>query len=221
MESYKYSCPFCGQHIEYTVEYCGKQMICPSCNQTVVFPAVPPGGKRMPLRIKRNEVTHSKNWFARIREFKHWNIVVSCLVPFAIIGGLLIVAAVVKKEFGSAPPAAPAVAPVTADPNGWQKMTDFARTEQSVQQQIAIIKQDTVILQVQQQKYNSLNTYWHSRTWPDQATADAGHAQLVAAEAQVHFAQKALAAAREAFETAFRKYQQLGGTTDYRQQLPR
>ena len=47
------SCPFCGQHIEYTAGYCGKQMQCPICGQTVTFPALPPGGKSGPkLRVK-------------------------------------------------------------------------------------------------------------------------------------------------------------------------
>ena len=52
METYKHSCPFCGQHIEYSAWYCGKQMVCPICGKTVTFPAIPPGRKGQPVRTK-------------------------------------------------------------------------------------------------------------------------------------------------------------------------
>ena len=43
MESYKHSCPCCGQHMEYTAPYCGKKTLCPTCGHTITFPAMAPG----------------------------------------------------------------------------------------------------------------------------------------------------------------------------------
>jgi DNA-directed RNA polymerase subunit RPC12/RpoP len=42
MNGYKYACPSCGQHIEYTDGYAGQSMPCPMCRQPLVFPAVDP-----------------------------------------------------------------------------------------------------------------------------------------------------------------------------------
>jgi hypothetical protein len=220
MDSYKHSCPYCGQHIEYTVEYCGKQMACPSCGQTVVFPAVPPGGKRLPLRLKRADVARSSNWFSKFRDFKHWNIVLACLVPFLIVGVLLAGAAALKQQFGNAPMAAPAAAPITADPNAWQRMTDLARAEQSVQQQIVAVNRDTVAVKLQEQALRNLQIYYNGKTMDDTTRAGVQRQENAATQA-VRNAQAVLGSARQYFETAFRKYQQLGGTIDYRQQLIR
>jgi endogenous inhibitor of DNA gyrase (YacG/DUF329 family) len=62
MESYKHSCPFCGQHIEYTAGYCGKQMQCPMCGQTVTFPALPPGRPGPALHVKSLERKPERKW---------------------------------------------------------------------------------------------------------------------------------------------------------------
>ena len=140
MESYKHSCPFCGQHIEYTVGYCGKQMVCPICGKSVTFPAIPPGVKGPSLHINRPEAARASKWsfsislacirllLPSLRRFKHWNMALVCLVPFIIVGALLAGAAVVRKQFGNAP-ATPVAPLVQADPNAWQKMTDLARAD--------------------------------------------------------------------------------------------
>ena len=96
MESYKLSCPFCGQHIEYTVGYCGKQMQCPICSQTVTFPALPPGRSGPTLHVKSLERKPERKWSWKLPaaltfllKFQHWNVVAQCAVPFLIIGVLL------------------------------------------------------------------------------------------------------------------------------------
>src|ERR1700678_1797356 len=96
MESFKHSCPFCGQHIEYTAGYCGKQMQCPICGHTVTFPALPPARSGQTLRVKSLERKPERKWSWKLPpalvfllNFQHWNVVAQCAVPFVIIGALL------------------------------------------------------------------------------------------------------------------------------------
>jgi len=227
MESYKHSCPVCGQHIEYTAGYCGKQMVCPICGKTVTFPAVLPGGKGPSLRIKRPEAARAAKWsfdffgfLAPLRRFKHWNMVLVCLLPFIIVGALLAGAAVVRKQFGNAP-ATPVAPLIQADPNAWQKMTDLARADQLVQAQLAAVRNAGAAVATAEQKRASLHAYWHVRRAENQAIYEGVMAQYRADDQAVANAQKALDYARQCFDAALLKYQKLGGTTDYRQQLPR
>jgi hypothetical protein len=226
MESYKHSCPFCGQHIEYTAGYCGKQMVCPICGKTVTFPAVPPGGKGPSLRIKRPEAARAAKWpfdffgiLAPLRRFEHWNLVLVCLLPFVIVGALLAGAAAVRKHLDNAP-AVPVAPLIQADPNAWQKMTDLARAEQSVQQQLGAVRKASAAVAVAEQSRANLHAYWHVRRAATQALYQSVLAQYKAKDEAVANAHKALDSARRCFESAFQKYQKLGGTTDYRRQLP-
>jgi hypothetical protein len=223
MESYKHSCPFCGQHIEYTVEYCGQRMACPSCGKDVVFPAVPPGGKKKPLQIKRAAPARTAKWsfnpndiLACLRQFQHWNIVLVCVVPFVILGALLIGAHALKKQT-SDEPAAPEV---HADANAWQKMTALAKADQVVQQQIGVVAQARAMTAAAQRTLDSLHAYYHGKTL-DPATFNIYAAQRKADEQACANAQKMLDSANQSFNRALQNYQQLGGTIDYRQQLPR
>jgi hypothetical protein len=224
MESYKHSCPFCGQHIEYTIGYCGKQMVCPICGKTVTFPAIPPGGKGKTLHIKHTAAAPAAKWsfsldgiLGPLRQFKHWNTVLACLVPFVIVGALLAGASVLKKQAGNET-AAP-VAPIQADPNAWQKMTDLARAEQLVQERLAALNRIHALCVAADQNRANLHAYYHGQTL-DQATHDSVQHQYRNADQAVMNAQQAEAAARESFENAYQNYQKLGGTVDYRQQLP-
>jgi hypothetical protein len=226
MESYKHSCPFCGQHIEYTVGYCGKQMVCPICGKTVTFPAVPPAGKGPSLRLKRPAAAPAAKWsfdfrglLASLRRFEHWNTVLVCLVPFIIVGALLAGADVVKKHLGNEP-ATPVASPIQADPNAWQKMTDLARADQLVQQDLGAVRKASAAAAAAEKSRASLHAYWHVRRAADQAIYDNVMAQYKAADQAVANTQKALGDARERFDKDNRKYQQLGGTVDYRRQLP-
>ena len=225
MESYKHSCPFCGQHIEYTAGYCGKQMVCPICGKTVTFPAVPPAGKGPSLRIKRPAPPRPAKWsfdffglLAPLRRFEYWNMVLVCLVPFIIVGALLAGAVVLRNQLGN-PPAAPVAAPIQADPNAWQKMTDLARADVLVQKQLQAVRNASAALAVAEQKRATLHAYWHVRTAANQAIYENVLAQYRADDQAVANAHKALDHARQSFENALRHYQQLGGTTDYRRQL--
>jgi hypothetical protein len=218
MESYKHSCPFCGQHIEYTLEYCGQQMGCPTCTKTVTFPAIPPGKGKGPitprvraLDAQRAAAQTRQNWLGKIAEalgilrgFEHWNVVWQCTVPFLVIGVLLWGAIFVNKKFGSSsdPVAAPAV---QADPEAWQKIADMAKAERRVKDLVQEYKADQARLSSAQQTHQQL---------------EKGDAYLKNnAEEQVKMAQEALAAAHKRLDAAMEKYHQLGGTVDYRSQL--
>jgi len=225
MESYKHSCPFCGQHIEYTVEYCGQQMSCPSCARPVIFPAVLMDTKSPPLRIKRPEAARVARSFilydilASLGKFKHWNVVFACFVPFVIVAGLLVGADMVKKNAGNEP-AMPAPPPIQVDPNAWQKMTDLARADQLVQEKLGIVTRACGAATTAQRFCAAQHAYYQRQTL-DQATYNGVMLQLRADDQAVANTQNALAYAHQSFETAFQNYQKLGGTVDYRGQLPR
>ncbi|MGP8198069.1 MAG: hypothetical protein ACLQU4_01030 [Limisphaerales bacterium] len=229
MDSYKHSCPFCGQHIEYTAGYCGKQMICPICGKIVTFPAIPPNVGGTTLRIRHPEEARESKWLfdflacfrflAPLQRFKHWSMALVCLVPFMVVGALLVGASVVRKQFGSAP-ATPVAPTVQVDADAWQKMTDLARADQLVQQQLGAVRRATDAVSTAERKRAALHAYWHPRRAPDQSTYASVLAQYQAADQAVAVAQQALGSARSCFYPAFTKYQQLGGTIDYSRQLP-
>lgn len=209
MESYKHSCPVCGQHVEYTAGYCGKQMSCPMCGHSIVFPAVPPRPKDNPLRTSRPSESAVKKkpvtltpwpFLQRLREFEHWKVVLQCLVPFILVGALLEGASLARKHSSDQPDKI--AAPVTqADPGAWKKMTDLARAERAVQMQLKYLTAASADAVRAQEYYNASRNKYH--------------------EEESARAQAKLSAARQAFENAFLIYQRLGGTVDYRSQAPR
>jgi hypothetical protein len=216
MESYKHSCPFCGQHIEYTAGYCGQQMACPICGQNVTFPALPPGRPGTTLRVKTLERKQEKKWnwklpapLAFLLQFQHWNVVAQCAVPFLIIGVLLAGAVVVKKKLGDAPAAvdAPAVPVVQADPEAWQKTTDLANADRAAQQRL----QELIVARAKAENAERLRRQVQSME-PSQRKSP---------EQQAELAQRECEAAQQRFDRAFQLYRQLGGTVDYAAQLPR
>ncbi len=211
MESYKHSCPCCGQHIEYTAGYCGRQMQCPMCGKTVTFPALPPGRLGKSLRTKSLEPKETpksaRNWpatLAPLLDFPHWNLLAQCAVPFLLIGVLLAGAIFVKKKLGDT--AAPAAAPtVQADPEAWQKMADLTKADQTVRTRMSELDAACASLKLADQVRQSM-----SRLDPSQRRS---------ADQQWQFAQRAREAAQKRFDDAMTAYQRLGGTVDYRSQL--
>jgi hypothetical protein len=218
MESYKHSCPFCGQHIEYTVGYCGKQMACPICEKPVTFPAIPPGGgKGRSLRIKGPEAARAVKWsfnfqeiLASLRQFEHWNMVLMCLVPFIIVTALLVGAAILKKKLGDEPvmPVAPVI---QVDPNAWQTMTNLARADQLMQEQVGIYAQAHATVAAAERNRANLHAFYQGKAGDQTA--------FMAADQTVANAQVTLAMARQSFNNALMNYQKLGGKVDYQRQL--
>lgn len=215
MESFKHSCPFCGQRIEYTAGYCGQQMKCPTCGQTVTFPAIAPKGSgETSLRLKSTQAKAARQWFAKmppalafLRDFQHWNVVGQCAVPFVIIAVLLGGAMFVKKKLGE-PSSTPIDAPVVqADPDAWQKNADLTKAGQTVQAAVSVVNQCRAVLDFEQKESMRL-----SNSEP---------LQKKAADERVQQAQYKVTAAEKHFDAVEAKYRQLGGTTDYRSQLRR
>ncbi|MGD1083411.1 MAG: hypothetical protein ABSA47_01525 [Verrucomicrobiota bacterium] len=128
MNGYKYSCPYCGQHIEYTDVYSGQRMPCPTCGHAIVFPAIPSGMTNSSLSLApdipdpvQKPQSHLPNLLRELRESKHWNVVGICLLSVALLGGAVLVASQyyhsqpTLASAGAVPPAGPV--PGTADNN--------------------------------------------------------------------------------------------------------
>jgi len=222
MESYKHSCAFCGQHVEYTAGYCGRQMQCPICGNTITFPAIPSarGGKTVAVEEQkpaRKWLWNAKAIFPYLRDYPHWNTVVQISVPFLIIGALLAGAAFVKKQFADEPAAAPAPV-VQAEPGGWDKMTGLARADQKMQQYVQSISHARMalaaaerVLDSEQKRYNL------SRGYEEQ---QAVLSNVQSAQRSVAQAQNTLSYLRQHFDIDLANYQKLGGTIDYRSRVP-
>jgi hypothetical protein len=224
MESFKHSCPYCGQHIEYTAGYCGKQMRCPICGNTITFPAVPPrqGGPSLHIKSAKEKSPRKWSWqptgpLRILWQFQHWNIVAQCAVPFLIIAALLAGAAYVRNKFTEEPPK-PTEPIVQADPQAWEKMTDLAKTEQAVQNQIRVItKVGTDIASLTRQRAELQRSY---QGVADPEVRRTGDEQIRRAEEELQRLRRLLNADRQRFDLLYSKYQSLGGNVDYRSQLP-
>ena len=198
MTHYKYSCPYCGQHIEYTDGYSGQQMPCPMCQHPIVFPAVAPGKLTSSLRLQRDIPRPKEKFqfsFAAVAKailgFQHWKIVGMCLIPFAILAGALVASSKIQKTDASP---APTPTQVTVDPEAMTRLTDLASAEQAVKAELAAL-------------YSKASTAKLLR-------------QNRASTAAIQKTDQECTAARKAFDAAFAKYQQLGGTINYATQVP-
>lgn len=215
MESYKHSCPFCGQHIEYTAGYCGKQMQCPICGNTITFPALPPSRSTQGLHIRRpvEKPAGKISWptpafLLVLRDFPHWKIVAQCAVPFVIIGALLYGASFVGKKT-SDQPAAPFAPVVQAEPDAWQKMTDLTRADSAVQARLS----ELIFAQRALRMAQRVRDEYEHKSTPE--------VQRNAAEKNLAEAQQTFNVAQQRFDAAFEKYQTMGGSVDYRSRVPR
>jgi hypothetical protein len=217
MESFKHSCPYCGQHIEYTASYCGKQIQCPICGNTITFPAIPPQSGGAGVRINRPEDKPARKWawnlqaiFLFLRDFQHWKTVVQCVVPFLIVGALLAGAAYVKNKFADQP-AAPPEPIVQANPDAWQKMTELTRAEQAVKDQITVL----VRARASVKQAEEIRAATH-RQYP----GNSNPLMLRTADETAQKAQNNYNKARQHFENLLEQYRKLGGTHDYRGEAP-
>jgi hypothetical protein len=217
MESFKHSCPFCGQHVEYTAGYCGRQMKCPICGNTITFPAIPPKTNAQGARAERPRQGAGRKWawnprsiFLFLRDFPHWKTAAQIVVPFLIVGGLLAGAGYVKKTFTDPPPDAPAETPVQTDPEAWRKMTDLTRADQAVQEQLKI----TLALRAVLKERETIRAATR-RQYPGNSNPSA----VSSADAAADKARNNYMTANQRFESLDREYQRLGGTVDYRRRL--
>ncbi len=121
------------------------------------------------------------------------------------------------------PPAAPATASTPAakkatappkDPIG-----DVASAEKAVKFQLNAVKQAKAQVEAANKNRDALHATYKGKNL-DQATYAAVMKRYEAADKAIPAAEQKLATARGAFDILFDKYQKLGGTNDYRSQLP-
>ena len=216
MNHYKYACPYCGQHIEYTDGYAGRQMPCPMCHHPILFPAVPAGMRKSSLRlVGQVDKPAAKtgfsfaSFFQALRKFEHWRIVGTCLVPFVLVSGALVAASVLRQR-QPAPETAPTE--VTVNPQALRQLTELTRADMAVQEQVKLVNNAFGVCQAANQKLAAMQKQHPSSPGAALGVREADEAS--------NRARQALADARKGFETIFANYQKLGGTVDYRRQLP-
>jgi hypothetical protein len=196
-------------------------MQCPICGNTITFPAIPP--KTGVKNIAVEEVKPRAKWawnpaamFFYLRDFPHWKIVWQIFIPFLIIAGLLWGASIVKTKFSDdAPPPTQVYQP---QPGGWDKMTALARADQKMQQCLQSLTQARAVeraatMQVakaQQEMERARGSQEH----------DIANSHLRAAERMESQAQNTFTLLRQRFDVESLEYEKLGGTVDYRSQLP-
>jgi len=215
MNQHKYACPHCGQHMEYTDEYCGMQMACPKCQQPIVFPGLAAPTGRSSLRLAGAVATERAGFrfdivaiLLALRKFKHWKIVAMCLIPFVVVAGALVAA---SKYGRHEPPPAPPPVQVVVDPRALANLTDLTRADQMVQEELAAVKRACADSQAAEQKQAALN---------NQPRGTASRASLAAADQAVWTAHLICASTRKEFDAVYAQYQKLGGAVDYRARLP-
>jgi hypothetical protein len=225
MEKFKHSCPACGQRIEYTVDYCGKQIACPTCQAAVLFPAIPPVTATQKLRLQRDAGPRRKKglldfpFLKALRNYPHWKVVGACVVPFLIVTGLVLGANFLKSQNTDQPAAQTprAVAqPVSQD--AWNKMTELGAVEQQVKNCVrAALAAKAAVAQAMAAQ-NQLTAAYHGSI-PSSIYQNVMEQERLASE-KINMAQQQLGATRQAFEAAYTRYQSLGGQFDYRSQMP-
>ncbi len=225
MDKYKHACPACGQRIEYTIDYCGRQISCPSCHALVVFPVAPIHSATQKLRLQRDVVVEKKKSLLAaavlkaLIEFPHWKVVGACAVPFFLVGGLLLGATYLRKTNTEEPAKLPTAVTEPVGSDAWKKMTDLGQLDQAVQFRVrAVALAKAGLAQAERARQNLHNTY-HGQTL-DGPIYQGVMRQYEAADRLINQRQQELTAAQQAFETAYAQYQKLGGRTDYRSQLP-
>jgi DNA-directed RNA polymerase subunit RPC12/RpoP len=217
MSERKYTCPHCGQNIAYTDDYSGLQIPCPRCQTSIIFPGLAAPKQTSSLRLagpiappKAKFQFNFANIVKLFREFKHWKIAGVCAIPFVLVAGAVVAASVYNRHDAS--PAAAVAVPVATpvDANALDKLTDLTRADQVVQEKLAAVAAAAQACQSAEHKQQVARSQ-HPPANPTTMKA------VDAADARAH---QALIAARKAFDAAFAQYQKLGGTVDYRSQLP-
>jgi len=118
---------------------------------------------------------------------------------------LLAGAAFVKKKFSDSP-ALVAPSTVQADPQAWQRMADLNKAERAVRDLLKVVQADHAVVVAAQR----------ARQQSEQGNA----AVKKSFEEQAQLAQTTFSDARKRLDVALDKYQTLGGTVDYRSQVP-
>jgi hypothetical protein len=229
MEIYKLSCPRCGQHIEYTKEYCGRHMQCPSCAGNVTFPAIPPGARKQALRLERDRPKVKERfhfdigkilgaivtWF---RTFEYWQIVAMCALPFVLIGLALATASFIRKQDSQSKPKEAVLSEAQIAEN--QRIVQLNKADMIVQDRVRSVWTAKTALDNAKRKSVILHNSYDGKQMSE-GMRNAVNAQYKVADEEVATADANFQAWRRYFDTAYQNYQKLGGKIDYQSQLPR
>jgi len=98
-------------------------------------------------------------------------------------------------------------------------LNELQKAEQAVQNQVKLVQATTARFNQAIRNRDTLHVTYKGKALP-QATYNVVMQRYKAADDEVANSQAAMNAARNNFEAAFTQYQQLGGKTDYRSQLP-
>src|SRR4051794_13993019 len=229
MELYKLSCPRCGQHIEYTKDYCGKHVQCPSCSGNVTFPALPPGTAKGSLRLERDRpkvkepfrfdpARMLQSLVAYISTFKHWQIVAMCALPFVLIALGLAAASFVRNQ-DSHPKSTDATLTATQNAEN-QRIAALNQADVIVQDRVKSVWKSKNAVDAAQRKRAALHQMYDGKQM-SQGMRNAVDAQYKLVEEEIEAAQSNLNGWRRAFDTAYETYKKYGGVIDYQSQLPR
>jgi len=222
MEKFKHACPRCGQHIEYTVDYCGRQIACPSCQTPIIFPAAVPGPAPPPQKPhiektgappKKKAASYSA-LLKSLKEFEHWKMVGACLVPFLIVAALLVGASYLRKNNTDQPAQIPQAVATPVGADAWKKMTDMGQVDQAVQYRVQAFLAARMALQQAQAQATALHGQYQGRTLDATAMKQMEDAQKAISQRQQEYN-----SADHAFWDTFDVYKKLGGQVDYSAQI--
>jgi hypothetical protein len=192
------------------------------CGNAIVFPAVPPARGGKTIEVEKIKPIRRWAWNARaiavyLRDYPHWKTLWQIAVPFVIVAALLAGAAFVKNRFTDQPASAPAPV-VQTQSGGWDKMTEFTRADQKVQQDLQsvlnakkLLMDAQHVLDVEQKRYNQAHGY-------DEQQAISGYVQ--SAQRSVAQVQNMYDACHRHFQADLEVYRKLGGTIDYNSRVP-
>lgn len=228
MEVYKLSCPRCGQHIEYTRDYCGRHVQCPSCSGNVTFPALPPGSVKQALRLERDRPKVKEPFkfdFGKIlgsivsffQNFSHWQIVAMCAIPFLLIGLGLAAASFVRNHDSSKPNESVASPTQAAEK---ERIAALNQADLIVQDRIKSVWNSKNALDATARQRAALHQMYDGKQM-SQGMRNAVDAKYKVADEEIEAAQANLNGWRKSFDTAYENYRKYGGAIDYQSQLPR
>lgn len=228
MEVYKLSCPRCGQHIEYTRDYCGRHMQCPSCSGNVTFPALPPGSAKQALRLERDRPKVKQRFkfdggkilaaiVSYFSTFKHWQIVAMCAVPFLLIGAGLAAASFVRNH-DSSKASETVASPAQAAES--ERMAALNQADLVVQDRVKSVWKSKNAADTAIRNRTALHQMYDGKQMSP-GMRNAVDARYKVADEELEAAQANLNGWLKSFDTAYETYRKYGGTIDYQSQLPK
>lgn len=226
MDIYKLSCPRCGQHIEYTRDYCGRHVQCPSCSGNVTFPALPPGSQALRLERDRPKVKQPFKFdpgqilgsiVTFFQNFKHWQIVAMCLLPFGLIIVGLAAASFVRNLDSSKPNDAAVSETQTAES---QRVAALNQADLIVQDRVKSVWQSKTALDAVVRKRTALHQMYDGKQMSP-GMRNAVDAQYKVADEEFETAESNFNGWRKSFDSAYETYRKYGGLIDYQSQLPK